>query len=302
MLVSRALLVGVCWCALGLTPVAAWSQRTTRPVIDRSNQVTSRRVPVETPTPPRASRSAKPDHPLLPVLDLARRHLDYIKREVRDYRCLLVKQERVEGKLFPYEYIEVKCRQRRNDNGRPPVPLSLYMKWLAPEKIQGREAMYVENRDRGDVLVRKGGRRTDFLNLWLEPTSALAMRDNRYPITEFGFENMLARLLEVGQDELQYDDCEVKFYHDFKLDGRPCFGVEVRHPVYQSYFRFYVVRIFIDNELRVPVHFESYDWPAKAGDSPLLVERYRYRNVRLNVGLNDRDFDRHNSAYGFRKN
>ena len=301
MSVPRASISALGWLVVWFSPMAVWGQQTTRPVIDRSNTVTSLRIPIETPATSRLSGAPRPDHPLWPALELARRQLHYIVSEIRDYRCVLVKQERVDGTLLPYEFMEVKCRQRRPDKDGQQVPFSLYMKWLAPEKFRGREALFVENRDRGDVLVRKGGRRNDFLNLWLEPTGSLAMRDNRYPITEFGFENMLVRLLEVGDEELLYDDCEVKFFDDFKLDGRSCFGIEVRHPVYRDYFRFYVVRIFIDNELRVPVHFESYGWPTSSGGEPPLVERYRYRNVELNVDLRDRDFDRQNPAYGFRK-
>ena len=240
------------------------------------------------------------DHPLVPAMELAQEHLDYIRNNVRDYRCRLVKQERVEGVLRRHELIDVKCRRRSDVRGAA-MPLSLYMIWRTPDDLLGREVLYVENRNRGDLLVRKGGNRNAFLNLWVEPTSSMAMRDNRYPITEFGFENMLARLLQVGAEELAYDDCKVKFFEQVKIEGRPSFGLEVRHDVYRDYFRFHIARIFIDRDLRVPVHFESWDWPEQPGEQPVLLERYRYRDIQLNVGLEDRDFDRLNPDYGFRK-
>jgi hypothetical protein len=220
---------------------------------------------------------------------------------VRDYTCLLVKRERIDGELLPREYIQVKCRHARTGPNGSTVPFSVYMRFLAPADLVGREALHVDGRDRGDVLIRKGGRRNAFLNLWLDPQSDTAMRANRYPITEFGIEKLLFRLMEVGERDLQYDECNVRYYRKTLFENRECTGIEVEHPIRRPHFRYHTARIMIDNELHVPVYFAAFDWPREPGESPPLNEEYIYRNIKLNVGLQAVDFDRLNPQYGFRK-
>jgi hypothetical protein len=77
--------------------------------------------------------------------------------------------------------------------------------------------------------------------------------------------------------------------------------VEVTHPVRRPYFRYHIARIFIDDELQLPIRFASYDWPDEARGAPRLMEEYTYLNLKLNVGLTDWDFDYRNEDYAFRK-
>jgi negative regulator of sigma E activity len=60
-----------------------------------------------------------------------------------------------------------------------------------------------------------------------------------------------------------------------------------------------VGRIYLDKQSRLPVRAEMFSWPAKADDDPPLLEQYTYSSVRINVGLTDADFDRHNPDYRF---
>ena len=39
--------------------------------------------------------------------------------------------------------------------------------------------------------------------------------------------------------------------------------------------------------------------PAKAGDPLPVIEEYTYLNLKLNVGLTDKDFDHTNEEYNF---
>ena len=66
-------------------------------------------------------------------------------------------------------------------------------------------------------------------------------------------------------------------------------------------FRYHIARIFVDDELNLPVHYEAYDWPEKPGGEPILTERYTYLNLKLNNGFTDMDFDVRNPNYGFNK-
>ncbi len=243
----------------------------------------------------------KSNHPLVPALEIALERYAYISDNVRDYTCMIAKRERLDGQLGPYEHIFVKFRDERVQDGKVITPFSVYMKFLAPKSIEGREVLYVKGHNDGDVLVRKGGQRTSYIDLWLEPEGRMAMRDNHYPITEFGMKNMVARLIEIAQEDMRYGECQVDITKNVKLDGQSCTAIEVRHPVRRDYFRFHLARILIDDASQLPVHYSAYSWPENPGEGPQLIEEYTYRKLRINVGLTDQDFSRQNPKYGFRK-
>jgi hypothetical protein len=128
----------------------------------------------------------------------------------------------------------------------------------------------------------------------------IAMQGQRYPLTEIGLINLTQRLIEVGQKDTQYGECDVKFFPGAKINNRLCTCIQVTHPVPRRNFLFHVARIFVDEELNVPVRYESYDWPKERGAAPDLLEEYTYLNLKVNQGFSDADFDIHNSNYRFR--
>ena len=81
--------------------------------------------------------------------------------------------------------------------------------------------------------------------------------------------------------------------------GQGCTLLEVVHPVQRPHFDFHIARIYIDDELRIPIRFASWEWPAVAGGSPQLLEEFTYLNIKLNVGLTDLDFDSGNPNYAY---
>jgi hypothetical protein len=173
------------------------------------------------------------------------------------------------------------------------------MKYIRPKEYRGREVLFVEDRDGGKMLVRKGGGFTGFLTLRLDPHGAMALSSNRHSITEFGIEPLVTRLIDVGQHDRQYGECEVRQLSPTKINDRVCRGIEVRHPIEREYFAYHIARIFWDDAMHVPIHFEMYHWPAEPDGKPQLLELYSYRDLKLNVGLQDLDFDHENPAYGF---
>ena len=111
--------------------------------------------------------------------------------------------------------------------------------------------------------------------------------------------NMLRRLVEVGQEDTKYGECEVKFFEGAKINDRSCTCIQVVHPVPRRNFLFHVARIFVDDELNLPVRYEAYDWPKNPDDGPQLSEEYTYLNIKVNNGFTDLDFDVANSNYQF---
>jgi hypothetical protein len=58
-------------------------------------------------------------------------------------------------------------------------------------------------------------------------------------------------------------------------------------------------RVYIDDELDLPIRFEAYDWPVEADADPPLAEQYTYTRLRLNNSFTDTDFDVRNPRYGY---
>jgi hypothetical protein len=60
-----------------------------------------------------------------------------------------------------------------------------------------------------------------------------------------------------------------------------------------------MTRLYVAKDNRLPVRVEQFDFPAKTGAQPAILEQYTYLNVKANVGLKDIDFDVENPAYDF---
>ena len=146
-------------------------------------------------------RSEPGEHPLMPALRWAQQGVESIRR-IEDYSCTLVKRERIDGELRDYEWMYVKIRHR---------PFSIYTRFLKPKELEGREAIYVEGHNDGKIQAHTTGRLWKLIGtVSLSPTSPIAMKGNRYPITEMGMLNLTERLIEVGLQDCQYGECEVK--------------------------------------------------------------------------------------------
>lgn len=246
-------------------------------------------------------RELAKQHPLWPALELAATSYQHIRANIKDYSCIVVRRERVDGRLQQHEYMHVKVRHRRSRNGVDVIPFSLYLKFIAPREVEGREVLFVSGQNDGDMFVRKGGERFPFVTVQIKPESDVAMQDNRYPVTEFGFENLVRRLIDVAKEAIALNaDVDVQFFNEAKVDGRSCTGVKVTHTTYDPRLPFHSASVFMDNATRVPLHFESFDWPREQDGAPVLLEQYTYRDIKLNVGFNDEDFLSSNPEYQLR--
>jgi hypothetical protein len=230
-------------------------------------------------------------HPLDAAVEVARKGLAGIEGGIQDYSATVVKRERIDRKLGEHEYMFAKIRH---------APFSVYLYFLGPDSVKGQEVIYVDCRNDGNMLAHAGsGVKAMVGTVSLKPQSMLAMSGQRYPITELGVENLTKRLLEVAEYDKQFAECEVNFFPGAKVNGRVCTCIQVMHPVPRKNFRFHLARVFIDDELQIPIRYEAYDWPTEAGGQPLLMEEYTYMNVKINNGFTDADFDPRNTAYKF---
>jgi hypothetical protein len=241
------------------------------------------------------------EHPLMPVIKYASERYRAIDEQVKDYTCTVVKREQVDGRLSDPEFLFMKLRHGKVAQGQAVVAFAVYLRFMAPAEVRDREVVFFEGRYDGQLIARRGGLRMAYVTVAVNPSGELAMQGNRYPITEIGFKNLLARLLEVAREDIQHGECDVKYYTGAKVNGRGATLVEVTHPVRRPYFRYHIARIFIDDELQLPIRYAAYDWPEEGRGEPRLMEEYTYLNLKLNVGLTDWDFDYRNESYEFRK-
>ena len=282
-------------CSLTVTAlsVQAYAQER-RPDRDRLPQpvykVTERlEKPVENNLGPEQPAAA--EHPLTPVIKLAKDCYGEMQANIKDYSATLIKRERLGDTLGEHEYMFVKIRQQ---------PFSVYTYFLGPERKKGQEAIYVQGKDGNKIVGHGVGIQKVVGTVRLDPFGALAMRDNRYPITEIGLFNLTDKLITIGEKDMLKGECEVKTFPGAKINGRVCTCIQVTHPIPRRDFLFNVARIFYDDEMRLITRYEAYDWPKESGGQPVLTEEYTYVNVKINNNFTDADFDETNPAYGYR--
>lgn len=247
-------------------------------------------------------------HPLDTALDMAEIGLKRIRvgdparnlPPIRDYTCTMIKRERVKGKLNEQNYMYCKFRVPHIDEAGNKVPFSVYMYWLKPDSVKGREALYVEGQNNNKLCAHEGGGKTWLPTVWVKPTGALAMKGQLYPITDAGLENMVLKLIERGTAEKKHPDCVVTT-DKAAINGRRCTLLQVKHPTRRPEYEFSLAQIFIDDELQLPVRYVAYDWAKPGQKRGEILEEYTHLNVKVNVGLTDADFDPYNPNYSFYK-
>ncbi|TWU41477.1 hypothetical protein Q31b_29260 [Novipirellula aureliae] len=235
-------------------------------------------------------------HPLLEPLRYANLHCDYIEKNIRDYSCYIFKRERMNGELQKAQCIQVQMRCAPSDGGRTDRPMAVFLNYLAPSSLRGRKVLYVEGKNNGMMLVRKGGLSFNYVKLEIDPHGSAAKRESNYPITDLGFDKMIQRLIELVTNDMENDpdatNTKVSYFRKAKVKDRVCTHIQVVHPNRVDGVEFHKASLFFDDTLHVPIRITVHDWPEREGMEPPLIEEYTYVNLQLNVGLTDADFSK----------
>jgi hypothetical protein len=258
-----------------------------------------------------ATNHAKQDEPAVAkhaldeVLELARNALARHRENHYDYTANLIKTERIGKSLAPTTKMSMKLKYRELIPERNLRGVDVYFRFLEPKAQAGREVIYAPNKYNGMLKAHEAGF-LGLLTVELSPNSQLAMRGNRYPITEVGIEKLIIKLVEKGERDRLRGDCEVRRSVDQEVAGRACELIEVIHPDRKFMqngqaddHEFYKAQIWFDRDELVPIKYASYLWPREEGGEPLLEEEYIYSDLQFNVGLSDLDFDIENPDYRF---
>jgi hypothetical protein len=238
------------------------------------------------------AEEAVKEHPLDPALRWARSSLKDMEG-IKGYSATLIKRERIGKTLLPKEYIYLKVRHE---------PFSVYMYFIGPAEMKGRECIYVQGQN-NNKLIAHGTSALEKLvgTVRLDPNGIVAMRNQRYPITTIGVLNLTRELIRRAEEDKLIDSpTEVKFFKSekLKINGRSVTCIQVTHPEKHPKHTFHKVRLFVDNQLNIPIRYESYDFPGANG-KPVLTEEYTYLKLDTTKAFTPKDFDPENPNYDF---
>jgi hypothetical protein len=211
----------------------------------------------------------------------------HIVNDINDYTGILIKRELIDGRSDRQEFISFKFRQKPST--------AIYLKYLRPTHMIGREALY---KGGNTFLVRRGGTFNPNLVLELRIDSPLAMATSNYTIKEMGLKVIAERLIAQLKNEMNLPETEILMYPDAKFEGRPITHYRLIHHKKVKGATCSMAEISVDKALNIPVFYRAIDgW-----EKPVIVlEEYGFRNVRLNPGLTDKDFDENNAEYKLKR-
>ncbi len=264
---------------------------TAKPVVTSDAAPTSIRVDPDVETEPAT---------LDDVFRLATEARNEIIRDVDDYTAVFTKQERDAAGVLGESSSTLLKIQTRHRDGEWGTPMRVYMKWLSPDRLAGREVIWGEDIFGGMLRVRETG----FLSMVpippLDPNGMLAMQGQKYPISDIGQTRLIEKLIERGEADRGNPDVSVVIQENVPIDDKSMTLIQVkRDKPGGGEDDFSLAEIVIDNELKWIVRYQSFGWPENGQTEPPLLESIRFDDVELNVGLTDEDFDPKNPEYGY---
>jgi len=238
------------------------------------------------------------------VLMIAEDSLNRFRREVDDYTATLIKQESIDSVVGEVNqmFIKVQCRHRGGKVDES-EPMRVYLRFERPESVAGREVIWREDSHDGKMVAHEAGL-LGMLTVRLAPNGMIAMRGQRYPIWDIGLTNLLKKLIERGQQDLDDPDVSVTIAKGIEIDGLTCDLIQVKRSEPSGRpDDFSLAEICLDRTRNLPIRYTAYGWPTadQSDQSKMpLLESYTYRNIKINVGLTEADFDPSNPDYQFR--
>ena len=233
------------------------------------------------------------------LLDRSAAAVAAMQTSLDDYTATFIKQERDDdGVLSPLSRIDLKVQTRLRNDAKN-APKRVYLRFVAPENVAGREVLWGEDLYDGQMAVHETAFLLNLKTIWLDPTGMIAMQGQRYPISEIGLVRLAEKLIQRGESLRRQPGVTVSS-ESALWDGHRVTTFTVTRPVPTGgEDDFAIARVTLDFERNLVLGFESYGWSDEPDSDPPLIESYAYRNVQTNVGLTDDDFDVKNQTYNF---
>jgi hypothetical protein len=196
---------------------------------------------------------------------------------VGDYTARFVRREVVAGHQRSAEEVFLKFQR----------PGRIYLRWTvgAPS---GREIIFVPGRDGDRALVHEPGLISGRFTLLMAPDHRRILAESRHPITDVGLGRLIELVASNVRRGMSRGDVQLIDHGDDGQGRR----IELSFPRDPS-LGYYSWRFRATLHHGLPVTAAVHDFDGR------LVAEYAYRDLRLNQGLTDTDFDPTNPAYGF---
>lgn len=204
---------------------------------------------------------------------LKKSYASYAK--VNDYTCLLHRKDLVSGVLKEHTTVFFKFKK----------PSRFYMKWPKDEI----EAIYSEGKYDNKMVIH-GGLLFKFISIGVKPEAAL--KYNRHTIKEADIGHIL-KIIETNYRKSKTDtEAKIIFEGEEILDNKNTWRFKAIFPTDKDYYG-HVIFLNIDKKLYLPIKITVYGWNME------LLEEYYYEDLKVNIGLNEEDFDVNNDKYVF---
>ena len=208
--------------------------------------------------------------------------LDSIKefKELSDYTCRLDKKVNKTGRIYHDPDISVKYKK----------PGHYYFRW-EEGRFRGREVIYVDGENKDKLLAHPGGLFW-FITLRLDPEGREAMRRNHHSLRESGIEKII-KIIEKDFDRSRKTGLgTIKFLEEKSIDGRSVRVIGCEFPESEEFYSHKII-LYFDKELKLPIKVTVFDW------TDTLYEEYYFRDLKVNMGIEETDFDPKNPEYRF---
>lgn len=217
---------------------------------------------------------------------LARLGREWYERNVRDYTCIFLKQERIDGKLRDVEEIEVRYREQ---------PASVYMIWRR-NAGQARRVLFIDSPEFVDKQGRKLAR--------VEPAGALirlvvpevlmpihgerARQTSRRFIDEFGLRSTFELFDRYNGLAAERGVLDLRYAGEGEVAGRPTYVIERYLPYTGPDGIWPDAKLVMHLDQRSLLPIAVYSYADREGK--VLLGSYVTTNLVLNPGLTDAAF------------
>jgi Protein of unknown function (DUF1571) len=233
---------------------------------------TPKSAPVRRPSAAPAPVAQPPKDPAQIQAEKARKTMETLVASTRarldsigNYQLHLTRQERVGSALQPAEDVMLSVRRQ---------PQAIRLEWTeGPHK--GREVLYAADRDNGLMHVNMADSLIPMPRLSMRPDSPMALAQSRHPITEAGFDTIVARL-ESALVQTPAGDQTAGTLTYLGLETIPECAHQC-HKIQQSKTGGETWLVYIDSQTRLPAQVKA---TSTNGD---LLELYVFRDVRTEL-------------------
>ena len=203
---------------------------------------------------------------------------------VKDYTCTMISRENIKGKLKEESVVQMKFRVQ---------PFSVYMRWIAPSESRGQEVAFVAGRNNNMMRVHSKGLLKGAIGfVSIDPADPRVMEHSRHTIHEAGMGRLIDATLAYWENDKKIGRTETRIA-EYDYDNRRCVRIENIRPERRPEYYAHRSVLYLDKASKLPIRNENYSWPQAGGAATgELMEVYSYIDLRFNVGLTDRDFNK----------